>query len=1134
MAENDGEDWDPQVQSEVYGEYSVSNADAAYRGLLMQDSMAIRKDRDAQFQGEVRERDGNLMTDAISSEFMFGYGRAAVDAYYGTNRHEGFEKDEEFSFEKLRDNEEDFQYFFKDVDSVLIPEYDGAVSREHMESIRQNIVNIMGTEQRLNDAGWTGIGARALATVIDVPAMAAMIGSEGMALSIVAAQKAPRWAKIAQLAPVGATSVSAVELGIAQGNAYRTNLDLAVAGAAGLIIGGAFGTVLIPSAKRIAKKKHMEALAKDEVERAAKAATLETEGGGSVGAAMSFRIDELIGDPIEAAEKQAAQWAAERVAGRNVAKFFAVGAEIGAKWFPSYSGWARVAGSAHDGVSMMARVIGLSPSGSGRLQTATMSEHKDLAVKVLRVEREQGLYQPTRSWMKEQGYNSLQIRYAAYEGRQKFMSEVADVRRSGKPSKNKWVNQAAEVETRYYNNWNDLMKKHGVEGAADIAEDAAYIPRIWSRQKIAQAQKKFGITGVLSAVTTSIAKASKGRLSEDQAYAVAETILTSVNTGTAKNSSQVAVTKEAREALRQRLNQLADRRNAAGAEDFTQASLNTKPKDFTDSEINDILQEISPGNGSGPSRLKRRTAMDEMHEQALPTAASGGAKSETFRVRDMWEDDMDSIAASYADTAGGSVALARAGFTKQSDVENVFNVFERTKTRYVDEDGSLDAIDNDISILRTQFDDIMGRSVNPDGGSFNSVASQTFLRRMRDFNFIRVMGQSGFASIPELGKVMAESTISAWMKQVPAFGNLFKRLEDGTMDNGLVAEMEAMFGNGSDALLRNDLGRHQAAADSAFVDGAAPTSIDRLLKQGVNVIADVSGLAPITAALERMAASAMIQNFATSAGKGAHKINGARLRILGLTEDNLASIQQQIRIHAKDTKGEFSGNRIATLNIKDWPEDIAELFVLAVRRHTRSTVQRNDFTDLAPFMTTDAGKTIGQFKSFIMVSYEKQLQRGFNQFDAETANGWILATFLSAGKYNLQTTLNAPWEAKARRKYLKERLTLERTATEAFAGAGWFSMMPSVVDGLSTLTGNDPIFDHYSRFGGTSRVFDFAVDNPVASNIQDLAGLGIKATSTLAGNDTFESKDWNKLMKNTLPARVIIIGQGIDALAPKD
>ena len=95
-------------------------------------------------------------------------------------------------------------------------------------------------------------------------------------------------------------------------------------------------------------------------------------------------------------------------------------------------------------------------------------------------------------------------------------------------------------------------------------------------------------------------------------------------------------------------------------------------------------------------------------------------------------------------------------------------------------------------------------------------------------------------------------------------------------------------------------------------------------------------------------------------------------------------------------------------------------------------------------------------------------------------------------------------------------------------------MMPSVVDGLSTLTGNDPIFDHYSRFGGTSRVFDFAVDNPVASNIQDLAGLGIKATSTLAGNDTFESKDWNKLMKNTLPARVIIIGQGIDALAPKD
>jgi hypothetical protein len=251
--------------------------------------------------------------------------------------------------------------------------------------------------------------------------------------------------------------------------------------------------------------------------------------------------------------------------------------------------------------------------------------------------------------------------------------------------------------------------------------------------------------------------------------------------------------------------------------------------------------------------------------------------------------------------------------------------------------------------------------------------------------------------------------------------------------------------------------------------------------------------------------------------------------MLGLDQKDLDVIMEQMRQNVTDVDGALTGKRVKSLNLDGWDDqDAARKFVLAVRRHTRTAVQRNDFTDMAPFMTTSVGKTLWQFRSFISVAYAKQFQRGINTRDAQVFTSWAMASFLAGGVYMAQTAINTPLSDTERRKYLKERFTAGKVGAAMFSRAGYASFFPQLIDTALWGFGQDPWFSFTRSTGMSTNFFGGA---PVVDHLQKLTDFGkALGSSALSDERQLSRNDVRQGARALLPSRIFFIQQGIDAV----
>src|SRR5690606_25011900 len=79
--------------------------------------------------------------------------------------------------------------------------------------------------------------------------------------------------------------------------------------------------------------------------------------------------------------------------------------------------------------------------------------------------------------------------------------------------------------------------------------------------------------------------------------------------------------------------------------------------------------------------------------------------------------------------------------------------------------------------LQFVYDTITGRPYWDENSNFSHT-----LRMLRDYNFMRVMGQVGFAQIAEFGNIMWSTGLRATFTNMPSWRAMWRNAKSGKLD----------------------------------------------------------------------------------------------------------------------------------------------------------------------------------------------------------------------------------------------------------------------------------------------------------------------------------------------------------------
>ena len=178
-----------------------------------------------------------------------------------------------------------------------------------------------------------------------------------------------------------------------------------------------------------------------------------------------------------------------------------------------------------------------------------------------------------------------------------------------------------------------------------------------------------------------------------------------------------------------------------------------------------------------------------------------------------------------------------------------------------------------------------------------------------------------------------------------------------------------------------------------------------------------------------------------------------RYRVLGLDDNDLIALAKEFNSPNVITETTALGRRVLKfdfVNFKD--QNLVKKFGIAVNRYTKRSVQYNMIGDTSRFFSDNAyGKSMSQFRQFIMTAWNKQFLHNVAMGDFQTFSMFAYTMMIGGSAYVAQAHFNtigmSPSEKKA---YLKKKLGEKGDYTKvgmaAFQRAGWSSVMPPFMD----------------------------------------------------------------------------------------
>ena len=586
----------------------------------------------------------------------------------------------------------------------------------------------------------------------------------------------------------------------------------------------------------------------------------------------------------------------------------------------------------------------------------------------------------------------------------------------------------------------DDLKKEGVEGAAEVLDNPNYFPRKWSIGRMQEMQDKVNYVPFINFLKNSLVRGSQD-LSDVDGLKIAKHIWKVVNTnkfGDGFSIDRLLYTTDADE-LR---------------------TLITDSADLDAGEIEDLVQALlKPGRDKATAvpRLRRRASFDENYEETI----------DGFKIKftDLLDNNTEGLMGSYIEQMSGQIALARIGIKSRQDYTKILNKVKESyeipeiakkystgvgKKRKAFELETLDTIYKNIIGIPTEK--------NIQGGF------ATVLRNLRKYNYVNVFNQVGFSQIPEMGNVVNAGGIRAMVKYMPEFKKIMSRAKDGKLNNEFLDEIETLVsGTGSNRLVDSTINRTDDFAGVTTKVG----KIEKTLDVAARVTSDFSGFHAVDMASRRLAAITSFDKLAMYA-TGKLKLDKAalkRYRNIGFSDSELQGVFESIKKNATFIEGGLTGRKIRRFNIDKWEDqDLANKMSLYMSRHIRRVVQENNYGEMLAIGTDSGlGKTVLQFRNFVITAYSKQLLHGLHMRDFTAFASAMTSTFIAGLVYVAQTHIQAIGKSpEEKQDFLDKRLSYLSVGKAAFQRSTYSTLLPTFIDTIKDPFGSEPLFNYRS------------------------------------------------------------------------
>ncbi len=650
----------------------------------------------------------------------------------------------------------------------------------------------------------------------------------------------------------------------------------------------------------------------------------------------------------------------------------------------------------------------------------------------------------------------------------------------------------------------DTARRHGAFGSQDVESFAEYLPRLYSAPALNRAIALHGQDEVDRLFAEAFARAHPDLENVDEIAAKV-----------GRRMRQTILDAQSRTDF--------DRARAVAGIDPDEMTAILKEAGVTDrGVIDDVLYGVgrgraNPEDAGTSTRLRARVLLDEQTTLSTPVGRLSFA--------DILDNDAESIVGRYTRQMIGHAALAplyravgdATGRTIRTQGQLLSALHDDLRAaRVPTQKGVLSpSIDSTIDLARQIDNHLRGVPLVKDQGL------NRMLRRMRQYQHLRLSGTFGLASLPETAQIAAETGLMAAVRGMPSLGRLLDDFKAGRIGDDFLREIEQVLGTGLDQFTHR-VARH-AEDDDALRGGArAGRAADAFLDRAASASNYLNFLAPLTRFQQLWAAGAAIQKWAAIARSG-RLPSPTRLRAMNVTREQAERIVGAIRREADlgrgvvEVPGALFGRKVRRLDFSAWgDQDAASLLIDAVDKWSRRIIQTSDIGSMLPWMANSAwGRTLTQFRSFAVQAYEKQFLQSLTAPDAATAmrivSTGIAGALVWAGQQYVRSLSEEDPQG-----YREKTITNAAMARAWFARSGWSSVLPGAMDNLLALGGSDDALFNFRNSGLGSRLVD-AESSASLAFLNDLARAGNSTIGPLWREDDPLSRRDAESLFNILP-----------------
>lgn len=375
------------------------------------------------------------------------------------------------------------------------------------------------------------------------------------------------------------------------------------------------------------------------------------------------------------------------------------------------------------------------------------------------------------------------------------------------------------------------------------------------------------------------------------------------------------------------------------------------------------------------------------------TALRGPLRNRVFQIDDeiveeFLENDIETLGARYLQNVAGDIELVRKfGDVNMVDqLKNINKWYARKK--------------NDKSLTPKQQEKLEKNRVSDNEdiagmrdrirGVYGFSEDNIFTRMMRssrDLNYLRLLGGVTVSSLPDVSRVFMAEGFAKTFKS--GLGPLIKN----TKQFKEAASELKRYGVGTDAIMS---GKSEIIADVGdYAQGG--TAIERGLRSATSKFGKINFLDYWTAGMKQLHAVTMQTSIFDGLKKGVYD---KRLARLGIDEQSAKDMYEQVVKHGKNEDG------VWITNAKNWDRpDLERMWGAAVRKESDRVI-------LIPgqekplFMSREMGKTVGQFRSFILSATQRVFIAGLQNQDHNAVGGFASLVGMGMFTYYLKQKIS--------------------------------------------------------------------------------------------------------------------------------